>query len=186
MHGQRHALRQQMVQGSVEISGLPGHELSYVPQGDSRKYPFRATSAVVTELAPLLLLLSHKQNIAGIFYEEPEMCLHPALQKRMGQVLARMVNTGIRVTATTHCDIILQHINNMIRLNHRNKNPEDYGYDCSDLVKGEQVRVYQLTNREDGTTEVTGLACGENGFAVPTFNEALDEIMDRAFYISKK
>lgn len=179
-------IRQQMVQGSVEISGLPGHELSYVPQGDSRKYPFRATSAVVTELAPLLLLLSHKQNIAGIFYEEPEMCLHPALQKRMGQVLARMVNTGIRVTATTHCDIILQHINNMIRLNHRNKNPKDYGYDCSDLVKGEQVRVYQLTNREDGTTEVTGLACGENGFAVPTFNEALDEIMEDAIQIQSQ
>lgn len=30
-------IRQQMVQGSVEISGLPGHELSYVPQGDSRQ-----------------------------------------------------------------------------------------------------------------------------------------------------
>ncbi len=172
-----------MTQGNVEISSLPGRELSYIPDGGDRKYPFRAASAVVTELAPLLLLLSHTKRIGGLFYEEPEMCLHPALQKRMGQVLARMVNAGIDVTATTHSDIILQHMNNMIRLSRMQKNPKDYGYETEDLIAPEKVRVYQMSVCKDGMTEVKELPCGENGFAVPTFNDALDELMEDVIQI---
>lgn len=171
-------IQREMTQGNVEISSLPSRELSYIPDGGDRKYPFRAASAVVTELAPLLLLLSHTKRIGGLFYEEPEMCLHPALQKRMGQVLARMVNAGIDVTATTHSDIILQHMNNMIRLSRMQKNPKDYGYETEDLIAPEKVRVYQMSVCKDGMTEVKELPCGENGFAVPTFNDALDELME--------
>lgn len=176
-------IQREMTQGNVEISSLPSRELSYIPDGGDRKYPFRAASAVVTELAPLLLLLSHTKRIGGLFYEEPEMCLHPALQKCMGQVLARMVNAGIDVTATTHSDIILQHMNNMIRLSRMQKNPKDYGYETEDLIAPEKVRVYQMSVCKDGMTEVKELPCGENGFAVPTFNDALDELMEDVIQI---
>ena len=69
-----------MVQGNVEIAALAGKELSYIPYGQDKHYPFRTTSAVVTELSPLLLLLEHQKDMVGLFYEEPEMCLHPAYQ----------------------------------------------------------------------------------------------------------
>ncbi len=177
------AFIQRMTQGNVEISGLPSHELSYVPDGGDKKYPFRAVSAVVTELAPLLLMLSHQKKISGLFYEEPEMCLHPALQKRMGQVLARLVNAGADVVATTHSDIILQHINNMIRLKWMKKDPKDYGFETADLIEKEKVRVYQMSGCKDGTTEVKELRCSDNGFAVPTFNDALDDIMEDVIQI---
>ena len=178
-------LQQYMIQGKIVMSHLPGKELAYMPEGQSKKYPFRATSAVVTELSPLFLLLAHKRKLSGIFYEEPEMCLHPSLQRRMGQVLIKMVHAGINVTATTHSDIILQHINNMIRLQNSGKNPEDYGYDNSDFLSEKQVRVYQLSNCTDGMTEVKELHGSEKGFAVPTFNDALDDLMDEVIQIQE-
>lgn len=176
-------IQDKMVQGNVEIGTIAGKELSYVPYGQDIRYPFRTTSAVVTELSPLLLLLEHQKDLTGLFYEEPEMCLHPALQKRMGQVLIRLVNSGIDVTTTTHSDIILQHINNMIRLKNMNGRPEDYGYEESDLITKDKIRVYQLLNSNDGITEVSELSCGENGFAVTTFNDALDNMMDETIQL---
>lgn len=176
-------IQNEMVQGNIEISALAGKELSYIPKGQQQRYPFRTTSAVVTELSPLFLLLEHREELRGIFYEEPEMCLHPALQKKMGQLLIKMVNEGINVTATTHSDIILQHANNMIRL--QEQDMSELSYDDSDQIAKDKVRVYQFTNLSDGTTEVTELECGDNGFVVPTFNDALDEIMDETIMIQK-
>lgn len=178
-----HFIQSEMVQGKVEISSVAGKELSYVPKGQKVHYPFRTTSAVVTELSPLLLLLEHREDLACLFYEEPEMCLHPALQKRMGQVLIRLVDCGINVITTTHSDIILQHINNMIRLKNSDGKPEDYGYEAMDLIGKEKVRVYQLQNNVDGITKIEKLHCGENGFVVPTFNDALDEIMEETIQL---
>lgn len=178
-----HFIQTKMIQGNIEIGAIAGKELSYIPNGQDKHYPFRTTSAVVTELSPLLLLLEHQTDLAGLFYEEPEMCLHPALQRRMGQVLIRLVNAGIDVTTTTHSDIILQHINNMIRLKSMSWKPEDYGYEESDLIEKDKIRVYQLLNRTDGITEVNALSCGEYGFAVPTFNDALDDMMEETIQL---
>ena len=45
------------------------------------------------------------------------MCLHPQLQYQMARLIIRMVNSGINIVASTHSDIIIQHINNMCQLN---------------------------------------------------------------------
>lgn len=178
-------IRNKMIQGNIEIGALGGRELTYLPDGQNTRYPFRATSAVVTELSPLLLLLEHQKQLLGLFYEEPELCLHPALQKRMGQVLIKLVNAGIKVTATTHSDIILQHVNNMIRLKQTEESAKDFDYDETDFIVKDRIRVYQFSNCADGTTEVKELPCGEYGFVIPTFNDALDDMMDEAIRIQK-
>ena len=174
-------IQNEMVQGNVEIGALAGKELSYLPNGKEQRYPFRTTSAVVTELSPLLLLLEHRANLNALFYEEPEMCLHPALQKKMGQLLVKLVNTGVDITATTHSDIILQHINNMIQL--QNQGNSRWAYDDSDAISKDQVRVYQFTNLKDETSDVIELECGDNGFVVQTFNDALDKIFEETIQI---
>lgn len=109
------------------------------------------------------------------------MCLHPRLQQKMGRVLCQLVNAGTDMTVTTHSDIILQHINNMISLSGREDAAElcrNLKYTPNDLLKAEQVKVYQLKCRTDGKTEVEELECGKNGFAIPTFNDALERIME--------
>ncbi|WP_300809356.1 AAA family ATPase [uncultured Acetatifactor sp.] len=177
-----------MADGTVEMSALPNKEAMYVPNGKTSGMPLRITSAVVTELSPLILILKYKRYVDALFYEEPEMCLHPQLQQKMGRVLCKMVNAGVQMNVTTHSDIILQHVNNMIRLSGREDREEichQLGYMARDLLSPQKVKVYQLKAVAGGKTKVEELNCGENGFAVPTFNDALDRIMDEAYVIQE-
>lgn len=176
----------EMMYGTVEISSMPNKEVQYVPSGYKKGIPLRISSAVVTELSPLVLILKHNDKVKNFYYEEPEMCLHPQLQSKMGKMIGRMVNSGIGMVITTHSDIILQHFNNMIKLAKREDCQgicEKLGYTDLDLLKPEHVKIYQLGAKKRGKTEVEELFCGEDGFVVPTFNDALDEIMNEAYEI---
>lgn len=87
---------------------------------------------------------------------------------------------------TTHSDIIMQHVNNMIKLTKREDSQDicqKLGYTQLDLLSHNQVKVYQLRSKTKGKTEVKELYCGEDGFVVPTFNDALDSIMNEAYEI---
>ena len=177
-----------MADGSVEMNALPNKEVRYIPNGKHAGMPLRTVSAVVTELSPLILILKHKKYVDALFYEEPEMCLHPLLQQKMARVLCQLVNAGVQMNVTTHSDIILQHINNMLRLSAREDREEicrQLGYTDKDLLLPEKVKVYQLTAGAGAKTKVEELSCGKNGFAVPTFNDALDQIMDEAYVIQE-
>ncbi len=181
-------LERGMAEGAIKMSTMPNREVMYVPEGLESGMPLRVVSAVVTELSPLILILKHKWNLDTLFYEEPEMCLHPQLQQKMARVICQLVNAGLKMVITTHSDIILQHINNMIRLPGRENVGEicqRFGYQEADLMKAGNVKVYQLKSGAGVRTKVEEVACGENGFAVPTFNEALDRIMDEAYSIQE-
>lgn len=177
------SLEREIVDGTVELSNMPNKEIQYVPSGYEKGIPLRLASAVVSELSPFILILKHKANIKKFCYEEPEMCLHPQLQYKMGKIIGRTVNSGIGMVITTHSDIILQHINNMIKLSkHENREEicKNFGYTEQDLLACENVKIYQLEAKNGKRTEVKELLCGENGFAVPTFNNALNIIMDES------
>ena len=179
-------IEKELAAGTVEISSMPNKEVQYVPNGYETGIPLRLTSAVVTELSPLILILKHKRIINSFCYEEPEMCLHPQLQHKMGKVIGRMVNSGIEMIITTHSDIILQHINNMIKLSNRSDKEEicsKLGYKSNDLLSCDNVKVYQFETEAGVKTEVKELICGEDGFVIPTFNNALNVIMDEAYEI---
>ena len=181
-------LENSMAEGIIEMSALPNREVLYVPEGLKSGIPLRIVSAVVTELSPLILILKHKKNLGTLFYEEPEMCLHPQLQQKMARVICQLVNADLKMLITTHSDIILQHINNMIRLSVREDAQElcsQFGYNTTDMLNAENVRVYQLKSENGEKTKVEEIVCGKNGFAIPTFNEALDKIMDEAYSIQE-
>lgn len=179
-------IESEMTNGTIEISAMPNKEVQYVPVGYKKGIPLRLSSAVVTELSPLILILKHKNTVKRFYYEEPEMCLHPQLQNKMGKIIGRIVNSGINMAITTHSDIMLQHINNMIKLVKRQDCKDicdKLGYTQLDLLTASQVKVYQLRAKSRGKTEVEELFCGEDGFSVPTFNDALESIMNEAYEI---
>ena len=67
-------------------------------------------------MTPLLLFLKHV-DIGALLFEEPEISLHPQLQWQIARVLIQLANMDVPVFVTTHSDLILQHINNMIKAN---------------------------------------------------------------------
>lgn len=172
-------IEENMTHGVVQYNKETGNEIRYVPEGSRVSLPLRTSSAVITELTPLLLLLKYKQRLRVICYEEPEMCLHPQLQQEMGRLLIRLVNSGISMIATTHSDIIIQHINNMCRMYEMDvpeKLMENLGIDKEDVISIQDVAVYQLTDR--GTHSVVDRIPPTDGeFKVETFTNALMKIL---------
>lgn len=177
-----------MADGTIEMSTLPNKEVFYIPFGNKTGMSLRIVSAVVTELSPLILILKHKKMLDTLFYEEPEICLHPQLQQKMAKIICQLVNSQLNMVVTTHSDIILQHINNMIHLSNRKDVKEicnQLKYTDKDLLKPKEVKVYQLKVGFDGKTKVEELICGEYGFVIPTFNDALDKITEDAYIIQE-
>lgn len=170
-----------MAHGNIQYSQTNRKEIRYIPNGEKESLPLRATSAVVTELAPLAMLLKYKKRIDTICYEEPEMCLHPQLQQEMGRLLIRLVNGGIPVIATTHSDIIIQHINNMCRLAEMgcpHELLEKLRMSQEDAIDVNKVAVYQLTDKGN-YSEVEKIIPRDGEFQVRTFSNALLNILNQ-------
>lgn len=183
-----------MTDGSFKIKRTILPDFQYTPKDVGADMPLYITSSVITELAPLSLLLQSGINFKTIIIEEPEAHLHPALQKRMAQFIVRLVNNRKSVWVTTHSDTVLQHVNNMLKLAkrppaERKQLMERFDYEAVDLLQDRQVRMYQFSKEseelrdpaEQGKTVVQELKPQKYGFEVPSFNDALERILDEVY-----
>lgn len=171
-------IERNVINGHVAVSELPTHDILYVPEGEEKEIPMFVTSGVVTELTPILLFLKH-EDIRTMLIEEPEISLHPELQWQIGRVLIRLKNAGVPVFVTTHSDIILQHINNMIKISDLKEKKsflENAKYEEEDLLKRDEVAVYQFDVKQNQKTQVTKLICGDYGFEAMTFYNTLEKL----------
>ena len=91
-------------------------EFLYRPPNATRSIELGQTSSMVTELAPMVLFLRDGMGAGDtLIVEEPEAHLHPAAQTEVAHALARLVNAGVRVVATTHSDWLLKEFGNLMR-----------------------------------------------------------------------
>ncbi len=105
------------ISGRVElVAGLGVNEYRYHPEGASVPLPMQLSSALITELAPLVLVLRHLEHFPAIVLEEPEAHLHPEIQRRVAQVVVRLIRKGVCVWITTHSENFCQQINNFLKL----------------------------------------------------------------------
>lgn len=177
-----------MTDGSFKIKQTILPDFKYTPKNVAVDMPLYVTSSVITELAPLSLLLQSGINFKTIIIEEPEAHLHPALQKRMAQFIVRLVNNKKSVWVTTHSDTVLQHVNNMLKLAkrpaaERKQLMEQFDYEQVDLLQDRQVRMYQFSkdSEEHDSTVVQELKPQKYGFEVPSFNDALERILNEVY-----
>ena len=151
----------------------------------SEELPLSVTSSVVTEIASLLLLLTTKIPLRLVIIEEPEAHLHPALQKKIAQLLVRFVHSGVPIWITTHSDTILHHFNNMLNLNaladgDKERLLEEFNYTKKDLLTPAEINLYQFERGLSHTT-ITKLVAGKYGFKATSFNEAIDSLAREIF-----
>lgn len=77
--------------------------------------PIHAASSLVRALAGLdLYLQSMAQPGDFLFIDEVEMNAHPEAQLALTELLAMLVNRGLRVVMTTHSPFIVEHLNNLM------------------------------------------------------------------------
>ena len=173
-------LQNEIIHGNITVRE-DGKTIRYLPEDSKTELPMSITSSVVTEIASLLLLLTTRLPLRLIIIEEPEAYLHPALQKKIAQLLIRFVHSGFPIWITTHSDTILQHFNNMIKLNNRSAEErkellKEFAYSEEDLLTPTEINLYQF-ERETEYTSIQKLESGKYGFVGNLFNKAIDELV---------
>lgn len=179
-------LENKIINGKIYLDNMPSPKVHYKSNNLDIDLKMHVSSAVITEIAALILFLKYSKHNEDIMMEEPEISLHPYLQQQLTRVFIKLVNINTHVLITTHSDTIIQHINNMIKLNSNDEERKKYlmnkyGYDEDDLISEDKVRMYQFDIEEDGFTKVTKLESSEYGFEVPTFNKVLKKISDEIY-----
>ncbi len=107
------------------------------------------SSSSVRSLVILGYYLKHQARPGDLLMiDEPELNLHPANQRKLARLLARLVSVGIKVFLTTHSDYIIKEFNTLIMLNHDSSEADavrsQYHYKPQDRLAYERVRVYML------------------------------------------
>ena len=138
-------LETELLEGKIEVK-RPAPEASpeflYRPDQAEEALRMSHSSAMVSELAPLVLFLrSIVRQGDLLIIEEPESHLHPGAQTKIAQTLARLVQAGVRVVITTHSNYLIQQIGNLIREGELRKQGESTS-ESADYLKAEEVGAW--------------------------------------------
>jgi hypothetical protein len=176
------ALLENDLGGRVELTSGPVgiNDYTYYPTG-SLNLHMSLASSLVTELAPVILVLRHMSGFPILVLEEPEAHLHPRLQRRLAQVIVRLVRKGLYVWVTTHSENFCQQINNFMkigaapdreRLRAEMQEALGHAYGEDDYLTPDDVAGYELQNRGDRSIART-LDKHPDGLVMPTFNREM-------------
>lgn len=120
-----------------------------------------------------------------LMIDEPESHLDTANQIQFARLLARLVNSGIKVLITTHSDYIIKEINNLIMLNSSFEDKEEileeFGYRADDHLDPGVVRSYIAEEESLIPCEID-----EFGMAMSVFDETINSINRAASKIATR
>jgi AAA domain, putative AbiEii toxin, Type IV TA system len=109
-------LESQVVKGGIGFTGdVEGARFSFSFSPSSQvEIPIHAASSLVRALAGLDLYLQTAKPGDFIVIDELEMNAHPEAQLALTELVAMLVNRGLRVVMTTHSPYIVDHLNNLM------------------------------------------------------------------------
>ena len=187
----------EVLDGFTDIIGgeytiAQGGRLYYTPKGTREKLTMVESSSAVRSLLDLGFYLRHEaQKGELLMVDEPELNLHPANQRRIARLFARLVNLGVKVFITTHSDYIVKELNTLIMLNHDKPHlkriAEENDYRQSELIRSDQVKVYMAQEglvpleagqkrRRRGLTLVEADVDPVLGIEAPSFDDTINEM----------
>ena len=150
--------------------------------------PFHLASSSAWEMSNLYFFLGYFMDSGNrhfLIIDEPESHLDTANQIQFARLLARLVNSGVKVLFTTHSDYIIKEINNLIMLNStfedKDEILEEFGYRADDHLDPAVVRSY-IAEKE------TLIPCeiDEFGMAMSVFDETINSINRAASKIATR
>lgn len=172
-------LESKVVAGSVDIKKqLEYPDLQY--QNDAGEFRLHQVSSMISEVAPMVLYLKYLVRSGHLFIvEEPESHLDPANQRLVARAIAMLVNAGVRILVTTHSDIFLQQINNLVQASGlESRRRLRMGYKAVEVLKPGDVSAYVFQPGNSGT-HVTALPVdADYGISTESFDRVHRALYD--------
>lgn len=161
-------------------------DISFTPykakRGDANTPPkldLHLTSSTVKSLFGLWAYLEYDAQPGDVLMiDEPELNLHPANQRLMARLIARLVNSDLRVVASTHSDYLVREINSLIMLSRpgtvQTELMQRYSYKTEELLKPDQVSAWLFNDRAIQSMDIDDI----EGIAAETFDEQIHSLND--------
>lgn len=176
-------MQEDILSGEVEADSLPGLKYPsfyYRPASWNRgRIPLTRASAMVSELAPVVLYLRHVvKNGDLLVIEEPEAHLHTEAQAEFAAHIARLVNSGLNVIVTTHSVWMLEQFANVALLSRQDRRKRSefesgHRYLAGSALHPDQIGAWQFNpkTRPAGAV-VTEIPFGTDATVLP------DDVVD--------
>ena len=174
-------LESDVVDGTVDIQRrLEYPDISYT--NDAGSFQLHQVSSMVSEIAPLVLFLKYLVRPGHFFiFEEPESHLHPANQRRVARAIAMMVNTGVRVLVTTHSDLFLNQVNNLVQASQLPSSRFlGMGYNAAAVLNPSDVAAYVFRPSPNGTQVSPLPVDSDQGISTESFDSVHRALYDEA------
>ena len=114
----------------------------------------------VSQSLPVVVALTAARPGQVVYFEQPEIHLHPRAQRRLAHVLAEAANRGVIVVAETHSSLLLKEVQTII---------------ATGKLPKEDVRLHWVQRQQDGRTIITAANLDDNG-AYGDWPEDFDEV----------
>jgi hypothetical protein len=148
--------------------------------------PVTAVASSIRELLPLSRIIN-RLNLGkvAVLFEEPEAHLHPALQRRMADLLLLFVQRGMYMQITTHSDHLLRRVNELMllaKLQHQLGEDDFSAFLKKHEIEGSPIKKDKLSHiasfylhrRSDGSSEIVRQDLTE-GISFQSFRETIRE-----------
>ena len=192
--GPYHALAEeikQLIGGRYDID--EERDISFTPyklkRGDKEAPPkmdLHLASSTVKSLFGLWAYLQFDAEPGDVLMiDEPELNLHPSNQRKLARLLARLVNSDLRVVVSTHSDYLVREINSLIMLSRPHQAQEElmqrFSYIKDEILEPSKVAAWLFSSRHISPMEIDAI----EGINAKTFDEeihALNDTGDSIYY----
>lgn len=168
-------MEKEIIRGKYKIDN---NRIFYQTENEKELDLYIASSTVKTIFGIIFYLRHLIKSKDYLIIDEPELNLHPENQVKIARLLARLVNSGIKVIISTHSDYITKEFNNLLMLDNNFKNKtkimEKYDYSKEDVLERKNVGAYLF---KDGILDE--MEIGEEGIITKTFDEVIESINER-------
>ncbi|RKG76509.1 hypothetical protein D7W82_35265 [Corallococcus sp. CA049B] len=143
--------------GNIRFTGDRGEERLVLEIGASQELPISVASSLSRSLAGLSHYIRSLASPGDVLLiDELEMNAHPVAQLALVELMAVMVNHGIRIIFTTHSPYVIDHLNNLIEAGRapeaqQAKLANEFRLKTRDaFLPADKVSVYAFETTSDG------------------------------------
>ena len=177
-HQQALQLQKQLAKGAYKVEPRSG-VIQFKPYQKRRgiatqSMELHMTSSTVKSLFGLWFYLENQAQPGDLLMiDEPELNIHPANQRHIARLLARLVNAGLRVVISTHSDYIVREFNSLLMLSQDNGELRDrHDYSEDEVLKVEQVSACLFDKQNISPFEISP----EDGIYATTFDTVIEDL----------